>query len=327
MSLVNCCASSFLRLHGGPRLRALDVLIDCTYENGPVPYASLRDAFRSMTSLRFLQLQSFPQQYSGSVVVALPDTVEHVDVSGSALLVGSLPPGLLSTESDTLDPRRFPLLRVLSTSRSPDASFVGLRALHVHPQWDPASASALAGLAQLQFASLSVVARTAPTLFRALADLPLLVALSVVFTKPSATNGDVCTWRVRAMPRTALPHLRRLSVRDPPSTLSLPLLPAAEVVAVACGSYRDRRVLWYGTRRTPWTADEHDAILRSQAMLAVANVLTADEHDSLCLLHCPVPLEAESYSLKGVPRKMCGLPFAYAERYSGLYCSCQLLTY
>jgi hypothetical protein len=338
--VVNVDVATFLRRPDLSRLRAIDAIIGCrdVDDDDGIPYDALRAAFRSMVNLRYIQLQVDIKEADADdadaiVIDPLPATVDHVDTKWlSDAADAALPTGLKSADSNTLDPRRFPQLRVLMTRCSPRESFASLHALIVYVPFPEESASTLATLTQLRFLSVAVQACTATPLVRALAQLPHLMVLVLMFPEP--TDRDVeteTTWQVQTDDGDAavsLPWLRRLAIVDPPpaaSPLTLPSLPAVEVAVVRFGGRERARCLsfWYcAAHRTPWTADERDIVLRAQALSVDSNVSTADEHDALCFHHHAPSAMATA----AVPTRMYDLPLVSVER-TRMFCSCQLLTY
>jgi hypothetical protein len=322
--MIGCDTGAFLRIPNAARLRAIDARIDDCGHDGCLEL--LRAMVQSMTSLRFIRLHlgTIPGHAWKAFVDALPDTVDHVDTSAlTTELERALPAGIRSVDSEIVDPRCYPLLRVLATTRSPHESFASLHALALQAWWDEEFAPALATLTQLRLLSVDVEPSTVPSLFRALTGLPFLLVLDLVFL---IARGMVPRWRMRTN-RSRMPplsHLRRLAVANPPPTLTLPPLPAIEVIVVRFGMHASRWSFWYcAPYRTPWTADERDAILRCQMLSVDCNVSMASEHDPLCMFHHAAPNDDEHDS----PRSTCRLPLVAVERYRRLYCSCQLLTY
>jgi hypothetical protein len=325
---------SFLRMPNLAHLRALSAVVDGV---DTAALRSLGHTVEQMTSLRFLRLY-VTHKSQVTVAMAPSSTVDHLDLGDSVHPSYAiwpyrhgvaLPPGLCSVDSDAIDPRLYPSLRVLATDRAPDATFASLASLITRATVYSSSFATLASLTNLQFLS-TYVSRRVADLYATLAALPLLACLCLLSLR-RASPSDAQPSVVDAS-AIVLPALRRLMVREALLQHGLPSLPAIEVVYVV---HKDddnndvgRSVFCDGHRqRTPWTADQRDLLLRSRALCAMADFMMPDEHDVRCMPH-RAPDGPPTGAVASGERRVAGLPFSHYEPEERTdACTCQLLSY
>jgi hypothetical protein len=275
---------------------------------------SLSALLSSMPNLRYVQI-CWARPWSWYHVF-VPNTVDHADVA--SMYSRPLPPSVQSAHSDTVDPSTYPSLRVLRTTRRVDAGFAGLHAL---VKGNFGAMGSLSVLTSLRFLVLLGGTRTklrqVAEAYAALARLPHLVGLAICYSPDEQLARKVDA-------SVTLPRLRRLAVSDRVLACGLPSLPALEAAFVICGEDDWRTVFSGGDgTRTPWTADEWDALLRMRALSTEGDLMLTHEHDPRCAARYPktgTPPDA-------MPRRLANMPLLRFEDNDSIECSCQLLSY
>lgn len=305
-----------LTLPNASTLRAVDITI---YHNTAADHRRLEALIASMTSLRFLRLSACGD--ATQPVMAVPHGIDHLDVHPYRT---TLPPNLKSAYSNDIDPRNYPSLRVLVTSRLPVPSFASLNVL-VLTSLPADGYAALAALTNLRFLFVNVQHGGTAGFYDSVAALPLLVGLAVVVTHD---NDDIANTDDAVVDASVvLPRVRRLHTTKQALCYGLPALPVVEVVLVDMPYVT---YVYHGNDSlTPWTADERDLLLRTEALDAVGTgrLMTYDDHDPRCLgrprcLGWPrLPQDATNADCVAT------LPLARWEHRSSRECSCQIMTH
>jgi hypothetical protein len=278
---------------------------------------ALQALLARLPPLQHLQLYYMRYPSEPLVAVSVPNTVDHLDLLG-AVVADAVPLGVRSADSDTVDPRRLPSLRILATMRQPCDAFASLSALYLGSSVGNESLPTLGRLTQLRFLRLEV--DDVGLLYRILADLPYLAGLAV---------GKAASWgryHQTVDESVMLSRLRRLHVAHEIVVHGLPLLPAIEAIFVHARNWPAFDWCCYGggDRIGAWSDDDWDVLLRWEALAHSSKLLAYDEHDVRCPLRYarrfPLPLDdtilAAAYG---------GLPFSHGEHDRHQQCTCQLL--
>jgi hypothetical protein len=263
---ISCTGKDFLRLRNVDAIRGITAIV---YPDDDDDMDELAAVVASMTSLRFLQL--YISTHDGNVAMGVPTGLDHLQCF-PACTTAALSNVVSMVAERHGDASRVPSLRVLSTRRQPDGDVMK----RLHSLILRNVLTDVATLTDLCFLSTHVPVQVG-TLYATLANLPHLLGLAL------PTCGLPPWWMFAPDDHVVvLPRLRRFSISERIlSSFTLLSLPAIEVVFVArdCGS-RDVFCAADRQRRTPWSADERDALLRTCALDNGFDLLLSDEHDA-----------------------------------------------